>query len=69
MRLRYVGPHDGVELPLPGGSEIVVVRGEAADVTPDEYAERLLEQPSNWELAAKPKIGKAAAAVEKGGDE
>jgi len=67
MRLKYIGPHDGVEVPLPGGREIVVLRGEVADVTPDEYAARMLDQPSNWERVTHTKPVKGAN--EKGGDE
>ncbi len=49
MKLRYIGPHDGVDVPLPGGSAIVtVLRGAVAEFDPD-HAAGLLEQEINWE--------------------
>ena len=54
MKLTYVGPLDGVVVPLPLGGEIDVLPGESADF-PDSLAVQLLEQPSNWKAAAKAK--------------
>lgn len=60
MKLTYVGPHDAVRVPLPTGGSPEVERGGDIDV-PDSYAERLLEQPSNWQRAkTKPAAAKAA---------
>lgn len=50
--VKYVGPHrPGVAVPY-GLGEIEVVFGEPTEV-PDDLAQGLLEQPSNWE-AVKP---------------
>jgi hypothetical protein len=54
MKLTYVGPHDGVVVPLPLGGEITVAPGETADF-PDSLGVRLAEQPSNWQPTAKTK--------------
>jgi hypothetical protein len=59
MLLRYIGPHDAVEVPLPDGSQPEVKRDEALQVSDREFAERLLEQVSNWELAKPAKEKKA----------
>ena len=57
MKLVYVGPHDTVTVPLPYGGAVEVKHGEAADL-PNSLAERLLEQPDNWEKPkAAPKGG------------
>src|SRR5437868_817089 len=53
MELRYIGPHDAVEVPLPDGSQPEVEHGHPHDF-PKEYALLLLEQPTNWEPATKP---------------
>ena len=45
MRIKYVGSHDEVEIADTGQ---VCARGKSVDV-PDELAESLLDQPSNWE--------------------
>lgn len=60
MRLTYVGPFDSVIVPLPTGGAPEVERGQDIDI-PDSHAERLLEQPSNWQRASKPAAAKAAA--------
>ena len=59
MKLTYVGPLDRVRVPLPTGGAPEVARGEDINV-PDSYAERLLEQPSNWRRASKPAAKPAA---------
>lgn len=45
--LRYVGPFDQVHVPLATGGEINVAQGAVATF-PDDMAESLLDQPSNW---------------------
>lgn len=49
MKLRYVGPHEAVRVPLPGGGEATIAHGEVLDTT-DTHGEGLLEQAANWEL-------------------
>lgn len=49
MKVRYVGPHDAVEVPLPDGREDAVVEHGALLETTEEHAKALLEQASNWE--------------------
>ncbi|MEW6583475.1 MAG: hypothetical protein AB1416_12025 [Actinomycetota bacterium] len=59
MKVQYVGPHDGVLIPLPDGRELQVERDGIIDV-PDELAARLLEQETNWQPAPAPaRTGKA----------
>lgn len=63
MKLTYVGPHDRVVVPLPNGGAPEVDHGGVIDI-PDSHAERLLEQPTNWQRAgdaAKPKKDEIAA--------
>lgn len=50
MDVKYVGPHDGVEVPLPSGLVARCERGGTMSV-PDDVAKGLLEQPTNWEPA------------------
>lgn len=50
MDVKYVGPHDGVEVPLPSGLVARCERGGTLSV-PDDVAKGLLEQPTNWEPA------------------
>lgn len=47
MKVIYVGPHDRVRLPLPGGLEREAVRLQQIDV-PADVAKGLLDQPANW---------------------
>lgn len=49
MELIYHGPHDGVEIDMPGGGYIVAAFGEPVDV-PSDLANGLLMQPSNWRI-------------------
>lgn len=51
MNIRYVGPYDVVEIAATGQ---VCDRGGTVDVD-DELAERLLEQPDNWQADTKSK--------------
>jgi hypothetical protein len=50
--VKYVGPHDGVEVPMPNGTLVTVMRGELLE-TDGEHVAGLLEQPSNWEAAKR----------------
>lgn len=57
-KLRYIGPHTAVDVPLPPYGHVVaqVARGETYDF-PAELAPGLLEQTTNWEAVkstAKP---------------
>jgi hypothetical protein len=63
MRIRYIGAHDAVTLPLPSGIEVEVARGGECDV-PDVLGASLLEQAVNWEAVKAPT--KAAAAAKEG---
>jgi hypothetical protein len=69
MLLRYIGPHDAVEVPLPDGSQPEVEREKTLEVSDREFAERLLEQTSNWELAKPAKEKPAKDAPAKKADE
>lgn len=57
MKVRYVGPHEAVDVPLPNsvtGAEATVARGDVLDTTAD-HAQSLAEQDI-WELVeAAPK--------------
>ena len=66
-RLTYIGPHLSVRVPLPpdGAYETSVDHGGVLETTA-EHAERLLEQPTNWEPV---KAAKKADKAEKGGDD
>ncbi|MGE0025700.1 MAG: hypothetical protein AB7O78_01675 [Thermoleophilia bacterium] len=53
MKVVYRGPHiEGVAIPY-GLGEIDAPHGEPVEV-PDDLAERLLDQPSNWEATKAP---------------
>ena len=77
MDLTYIGPHAEVEVPLDGGSSIVVARGASADF-PADVAKGLLEQgkdsaeesPQHQPQWEKTKAGAKANAdeTEKGGE-
>ncbi len=55
MELVYTGPHDAVEVDLPldqtPTERVLVGRGESHDF-PSGVANRLLEQPTNWQRAS-----------------
>lgn len=62
--LKYVGPHDEVEIPSLG---VVVKRGDTVDVSAeaagrapdgDDLGEGLLAQPDNWQPVAPAKKSK-----------
>lgn len=50
MQLRYVGPVDALDVPLPYGGTVTVKRGEEVKL-PNSLAEELLKQKTNWEKA------------------
>lgn len=54
MKLAYYGPHDAVEVVLPDGSVVTVVRGGNHDFPP-ETAKSLVEQGDIWRKSAKGK--------------
>jgi hypothetical protein len=47
VKIQYVGPHDGVEVPLPDGAVIDFEIGGSQEV-PAEVGRQLLEQAQNW---------------------
>lgn len=47
MKLVYIGPHDKVTVPLPGGGQATVERGKVLD-TQDGHAKDLMKQHRNW---------------------
>jgi hypothetical protein len=55
MKVKYIGPHDAVELPLPDGRSVVVEHGAETPELPDDFARSLLKQDTNWETREKPK--------------
>jgi len=46
--MKYVGPHDAVEVPLVDGSYVVVENGKTGEFD-DATAASLAEQVGNWE--------------------
>lgn len=48
----YTGPHDGVQIVLPDGTEELVTHGGELETT-DEHANALLDQPDNWQPVKK----------------
>ncbi len=63
MRIRYIGPHEGVDVVMPDGrADAVVEQGGILDTT-SEHAAALLEQAANWEPV------KGSKRAEKGGDQ
>jgi ABC-type uncharacterized transport system YnjBCD substrate-binding protein len=56
MTLKYVGPHDGVDVPVHAtGQTFTVMRGKTIEL-PDTVAEGLLEQgEDHWQRAVQPK--------------
>ena len=59
-RLKYVGPHDAVEVPLVDGSTVVVERDKIGEFE-DAVAASLVEQVNNWETADGVKPAKSDA--------
>ena len=55
--LRYIGPHDGVIVMLPDGSESEIVKHGSLFSTSAAHAKSLLEQKSNWEAVKASKDG------------
>lgn len=74
MRIKYIGPHDRVRLPLPSGRSVELAHGDELDLDDELIPERdqpalvasLLEQPSNWEQVTA-KAAKKPAATAAGG--
>ena len=58
--MKYVGPHDAVEVPLVDGSYVVVENGGTGEF-PDAVAASLAEQVKNWEPVGEAKPSKSAA--------
>jgi hypothetical protein len=56
MHLKYIGPHDAVEVVMPDGTIRVVKRLDEYDFPP-ELSESLAEQKDNWKRPS-PKRGK-----------
>jgi len=54
--VRYVGPHDAVQVVMPDGREPIVAHGEVLS-TSDEHAAALLEQ-TGWQPVKSAKAGK-----------
>jgi len=66
-RIKYVGPHDAVDVPAAGLEG--VKRGAVVEVS-NELADSLLEQVDNWRGAPVAKrVAKRAAPVAKSRDE
>lgn len=61
--IRYIGPFEAVEFEQAPKTWTEVARGDAVEVA-DDLADRLLEQPDNWELVAarKPRAKKTETA-------
>lgn len=54
IRIKYVGPHDGVEIEHAPKLWVTVSKGEIVEVG-DELGESLLMQPDNWSKASPAK--------------
>lgn len=69
--VKYIGPHQAVEVPMPTGALATVAHGDSLE-TDGEHAAALLEQPSNWQAekkAASHKPGHKAPADTPPGEE
>lgn len=55
-KIRYIGPHDAVSIPLGDGSERVVENNHQIELD-DDLAKSLLDQKDNWERVADTKSG------------
>jgi hypothetical protein len=51
-KLTYVGPHDAVEVALPGGVFVLAERGKPVEIDDADVA-KSLEQQDVWEAAKK----------------
>jgi hypothetical protein len=60
MRVKYIGPLDGVRIPLPTGREVGIERGGVLEVS-DPLGRSLIEQQANWEQVADQPAPAAAA--------
>lgn len=54
VKLRYVGPHDEVEVAAHDGSIHIVRKGDPAKEFPAAVAKSLLDQPDNWQPEKAP---------------
>jgi hypothetical protein len=63
-KLKYVGPHDAVDIPSLGLLD--VKRGDSIDVDDKDAAENLAAQSENWEAVKPPK--KSTKKAEPGSD-
>lgn len=68
MKLIYIGPHDGIVVPLPGGRFVRASRLGTIEV-PANVGDSLLRQGSNWRKPPKAKPAKAKKAVTSGGND
>lgn len=59
VKVKYVGPHDAVDLPLPDGGVVRVERGAEVDVH-HELRDELVKQEGNWEQS-KPTSSRSTA--------
>jgi hypothetical protein len=60
MKVVYIGPYDGVDVPLPSGGAVHAERDKPVDIRP-EIAEGLLIQEDIWtEPKSKAKASKEA---------
>lgn len=51
-KLVYVGPHDGVDVPILATGRVITVERDATAEIPDAVADSLLEQgPEHWQTA------------------
>lgn len=60
--VRYDGPHDAVEIPLPSGLRARCERGGTVQL-PDTIADRITQQ-DGWEPVAPPKPAKTTTTKE-----
>ena len=49
MKLRYVGPHDAVEVALPNGATTVVARGGEADFASEVGKSLAAQGDEHWQ--------------------
>ena len=57
--MKYVGPHDAVEVPLGDGSYVVVENGGTGEFD-DAVAASLAQQTNNWKPTGEAKPSKSA---------
>ena len=52
MKIKYIGSHRAVDVPLPFGGHVRCERDKTAQV-PDSLGKGLLEQTANWKKKGK----------------